>query len=158
MPASVSIRPASAADVAGLVELVRQYWAFEKIEGFDADATAALLIRFFGQPHLGCAWIAEDGTKAVGYLLACYVFSLEHGGLTAEIDEFFLLPEQRGGGLGRRLLEVAEQAFTAAGCTNVALQLGRTNDAGRAFYSRCGYRERDGYELMDKMLGRSGRS
>lgn len=156
MSAVAVIRPATAADAGSLSALVGEYWAFEGIAGFDRIRTAKVLGEFFAGPGLGQAWIAERDGEAVGYLLACFVFSIEHGGLTAEIDEFFLKPGHRGSGLGRRLLEVAEAAFQAAGCTNVALQLGRGNDAGRAFYLRCGYSPRSGYELLDKNLA-SGR-
>ena len=155
MPARVSIRPALAADVPSLLALVREYWAFEGIDGFDETRAEHAPRRLFDNPALGCAWIARDASTPVGYLLACYVFSLEQGGLTAEIDEFFVKPGHRGTGLGRRLLRTAEQAFAAAGCARVALQLGRGNDAARAFYGRCGYRARDGYELMDKGLSPS---
>jgi hypothetical protein len=89
---------------------------------------------------------------AVGYLLAVYVFSLEHLGLTAEIDELFVLPSQRGRGVGAELLRCAEAEFLRAGCTNVSLQLSRGNDAARAFYHRHGYSERSAYELLDRML------
>ena len=102
--------------------------------------------------RLGAGWIAEVNGKPAGYLLAVYVFSLEHRGLTAEIDEFFVLPGHRGSGLGARMLATAEKTFTEAGCTNVALQLGRGNDAARAFYRERGYAERSGYELLEKML------
>jgi ribosomal protein S18 acetylase RimI-like enzyme len=146
------IRRATSDDARALTALVREYWAFEGIDGFDAAMCARVLGDFFSTLALGQAWIAEQGGAAVGYLLACFVFSLEHGGLTAEIDELYLVPALRGAGCGRRLLELAEASFEAAGCTNVSLQLGRGNDAGRAFYERCGYRPRAGYELLDKML------
>lgn len=45
-------------------------------------------------------------------------------GLTAEIDEFFVLPSCRG----------------------------RGNDAAREFYRRHGYSDRAGFALLDKML------
>jgi len=148
------MRPATVADVPALAGLVGEYWAFEGIDGFDQARVEKVLGEFLAGPALGRAWIAEDRGEAVGYLLACFVFSVEHGGLTAEIDEFYLKPAHRGSGLGRSLLEVAEAALRAAGCTNVALQVGRGNDAGQAFYRSCGYSTRSGYELLDKNLGR----
>jgi len=151
MSVTPRIEPATAGDIATLVQLVRGYWNFEGIDGFDAARCAAVLDVFFSRPELGCGWIVWVGPTALGYLLACYVFSLEHGGLTAEIDELFLLPDYRSAGLGRRLLETAEAGFRRAGCTNVALQLGRENADGRRFYARCGYSARD-YDLMDKTL------
>ena len=151
---AVRIRPATPEDVSVLLGLVAQYWAFERIEGFDPGRVSPQLRRLCGDAALGRAWIATLNGVAAGYLLAVYVFSLEHLGMTAEIDELFVEPAHRGHRLGERLLEAAEAEFVRAGCTNVSLQLGRGNDAARRFYRRHGYRERDGFELLDKMLER----
>ena len=88
----------------------------------------------------------------MGYVLAVYVFSLEHLGLTAEIDELFVLPARRGQGVGAQQLRAAEAEFVRRGCTNAALQLSRTNQPAREFYLRQAYRARSGYELLDKSL------
>lgn len=147
-----SIRPISATDIPALLELVEQYWLFEDIAGFEPRAVSAELQRLCDDSRLGAGWLAHDGHRPVGYLLAVYVFSLEHLGLTAEIDEFFVLPSGRGKGTGSALLQAAEAQFRRAGCTNVSLQLGRGNDAAREFYRRQGYADRAGFELLDKNL------
>jgi GNAT superfamily N-acetyltransferase len=149
----LQIRQATIDDVPILLPLVEGYWAFEGISGFDSPRVSEQLSRLFSEPPLGCGWIAFVDGQPVGYLLAVYVFSLEHLGLTAEIDEFMVLEQQRGSGVGFALLRIAESAFTQAGCTNVSLQLSRGNDSARAFYHRYGYSERSGYELLDKSLG-----
>lgn len=146
------VRPAAAGDIPDLLALVEQYWAFEDIAGFDPARVSTALRRMFENPRLGAGWIVHVNGKPVGYLLAVYVFSLEHLGLTAEIDEFFLLPSCRGKGAGSLLLQVAEAEFTRTKCTNVSLQLGRGNAEARAFYRERGYSERPGYELLDKMF------
>ena len=148
------IRPATVDDTPLLVPLVKSYWSFEEIPGFDQDRVAAQLARLLSESQLGCGWIAldENGHTAVGYLLAVYVFSLEYLGLTAEIDEFFVLPDHRGQGLGVEMLEAAEKEFVRAGCTKVSLQLSRDNEPARAFYRRHGYAQRSGFELLDKTL------
>ena len=149
---TVSIRRLTPAEVTTVLPLVEQYWIFEDIRGFSAAAVGRELERVCADPRLGAGWIAEQEGRAVGYLLAVFVHSLEHLGLTAEIDELFLLPAARGHGAGVALLNAAEAEFRRIGCTNVSLQLGRGNDAAREFYRRCGYSERSGYELLDKML------
>jgi len=146
------VRPFAAPDIPALLHLVEEYWRFEEIAGFDPVPVAEQLHRLCADPRLGAGWIAHVGNQPAGYLLAVYVFSLEHLGLTAEIDEFFVLPSRRGIGAGSALLQAAEAEFVRARCTNVALQLGRGNDAARAFYLERGYRGRPGYELLDKML------
>ncbi len=146
------IRAATPQDVPVLLPLVEQYWIYEDIAHFDAKRVAKELHRALDETALAAAWIAFARGQAVGYLLAVYVFSLEHLGLTAEIDEFFVLPSARGRKIGDGMLKLAEAEFVRRGCMNVALQLGRGNDRARVFYRAHGYAERSGYELLDKML------
>ena len=98
-------------DVPQLLPLVAQYWSFEGISGFHNTRVAKQLGRLLSAPSLGTGWIAEADGVVVGYLLAVYVFSLEHLGLTAEIDELFVLPVRRGQGVGAQLLRAAEAEF-----------------------------------------------
>ena len=149
---NATIKRAAAGDIPVLLALVEQYWAFEDIAGFDPARVGTELERLFADPRLGAGWIADVKGKPAGYLLAVYVFSLEHLGLTAEIDEFFVLPSCRGHGAGSKLLQAAEAEFARMMCTNVSLQLGRGNDAAREFYRRHGYSDRAGFDLLDKML------
>jgi len=149
---NAEIRPATVADVPALVPLVEQYWAFEDITHFDLPQVSRVLSRALSDPARMSGWVARMDGDAVAYLLAAYVFSLEHLGLTAEIDEFFVLPGARGRGLGNRLLQLAEAEFRARGCTNVFLQIGRGNDGARVFYRANGFAERADFELLDKML------
>jgi GNAT superfamily N-acetyltransferase len=146
------IAQATVSEVPALIPLVADYWTFESIAGFDPARIATQLTRVLSEPGLGAGWVAFEEGVAVGYLLAVYVFSLEHSGLTAEIDELFVLPSQRGKGVGAALLAIAESEFVRRGCTNVSFQMSSTNDSGRAFYRRHGYVERSGYELLDKSL------
>lgn len=148
------IREAEVNDTASLLPLVADYWRFESIPGFDPASVAPQLERLLSSPNLGAGWIALADNMAVGYLLAVYVFSLEHMGITAEIDEFYVIPAERASGVGSELLRTAESEFIRIGCTNVSLQLSRGNDSARHFYRRFGYTQRLGFELLDKMLAR----
>jgi len=149
---NADIRVVTEKDIPALLPLVEQYWLFEDIAGFDPARVGRELGHAVTDPKLASCWIAFTCGQAVGYLLAVYVFSLEHLGLTAEIDEFFVLPSARGKGIGDELLRLAEVEFIRRGCTNVALQLGKGNDRARAFYRAHGYDERAGFELLDKRL------
>jgi GNAT superfamily N-acetyltransferase len=132
--------------------MIEQYWRFENIEGFDVGRMRGIVTRLLEDASLGRVWIATVYGEPAGYLLAVYVFSLEHQGLTAEIDEFFVLPPHRGLGLGQQMLATAEAQFRIEGCTNVSLQLGRRNEAARKFYRRHGFQDRAGYEFVSKPL------
>lgn len=148
----VRVEAATSADVPRLLPMVAEYWRYEAIEGFDAAKLSRLLTRVCDDPRLGRVWIATvDGADA-GYLLAVFVFSLEFQGLSAEIDEFCVMPTYRGTGIGAQLLAEAEKVFREEGCTNVSLQIGRANEQARKFYRGRGFEDRAGYELVSKML------
>ena len=153
MTLSINIRPAIRTDSATLLPMIQQYWRFEAIEGFDAARVSSLLEQVLGDDAtLGRAWLVDVEGEPAGYLLAVFVFSLEFQGITAEIDELFVVDRYRRLGLGGRLLDAAEAHFRDSGCTHVALQIGRDNEAARAFYQRRGFAGRNGYELVSKPL------
>jgi GNAT superfamily N-acetyltransferase len=146
------IRAVSPSDVSALVDLVEQYWSFEAIPGFHACRVAALLhAALFTDGHARC-WLAEQTGEIGGYLLTVLVFSLEHGGMMAEIDEFFVGPAFRGRGIGAALLLEAENVLRESGVRRLQLQLGSANARARDFYAARGYARRAGFELWDKAL------
>lgn len=147
-----TIRRAQRADVAALASLVEAYWTFEHICGFEGARIERLLHELIADRRRGGCWLAEADRATAGYLIAFHMFSLEYGGVIAEIDEFFVVPAFRGAGTGAALLAEFETASATAGIVRVQLQLGVTNDRARGFYERHAYRRRSGYELLDKPL------
>jgi GNAT superfamily N-acetyltransferase len=135
----VQIRPASTADVAGIALLVRHYWELECIVGFDQSRVTHVLRELLSKPDRGAGWVADSDGRIGGYLLAVFVFSLEHGGMMAEIDELFVAPTQRSTGVGSLLLEAAQRDLAASGTVRLQLQLNVENKRGRQFYLRNGF-------------------
>ena len=150
--AAIEIRVAERADVENVAAMVERYWAFEQISGFDSWVIAQQLDRVIGDRRLGIVMLASDAENLIGYLLAVYVFSLEHHGLTAEIDEFYVEPACRSRGVGSSLLKAAERAAVDVGCTNLSLQLADGNHRAREIYLRHGFTPRRGYALLEKQL------
>jgi len=148
---ATAARLARHADLVALTSLVQRYWEFERIPGFEPSRITALLRQLLDHPERGRCWLSEETDQPVAYLLAVYVFSLEHGGMMAEIDEFFVLPEQRSRGIGTLLLGEAQRDMAAAGLVRLQLQLATDNSRGRLFYERQGFQSR-GYDLLDKPL------
>lgn len=146
------IRLADASDLPDLSSLIERYWEFERIKGFDPARINTLLTDLLGAPDRGQIWIAQEGDRSVGYLLAVYLFSLEHGGLMAEIDEFFVTPEKRSLKIGAALLDAATAAMRKSGIAHVQLQLKRDNAHGQRFYEKQGFQALSQYGLLHKSL------
>ncbi|MEP6885652.1 MAG: GNAT family N-acetyltransferase [Gammaproteobacteria bacterium] len=150
--ATLLVRLASPADAAAIATLVQRYWDFESIGGFDSVRIETLLGQLISEPQRGVCWIGESDGRVCGYLLAVFMFSLEHGGLMAEIDEVFVSEEFRAAGLGSLLVTRAERDLAERGMVCLQLQLGAHNESARRFYEKHGFRRRAGYELLDKSL------
>jgi GNAT superfamily N-acetyltransferase len=148
----MQIRRATAADAPGIAPHMERYWEFEGIAGFDQRRASASLMGFLSNPQQGAGWIADDAGRIQGYLLAVLMFSFEHGGMMAEIDEFYVDASRRSTGTGSFLLEAAERDLRAAGVVRLQLQLNLDNKRGRGFYRRKGFEARAGYELYEKPL------
>src|SRR5260221_13424023 len=140
----MGIRLATVGDVAGVTALVERYWEFESIGGFDRPRIETLLGNLLSEPECGACWVAETDGRLCGYLLAVFMFSLEHGGLMAEIDELFVSPEMRSAGVGTLLVAAAERDLAGRGLVRLQLQLGGDNHGARRFYERRGVRRRSG--------------
>ena len=152
----MSIRLATVGDIAAVAGLVERYWEFESIGGFDRPRIEALLRSLLSAPERGACWVAEAEGGVRGYLLAVFMFSLEHGGLMAEIDEVFVSPEMRSAGIGAAMVATAERDLAGRGLVRLQLQLGVDNHGARRFYERLRFSRRAGYELLDKPLQQHG--
>src|ERR1700716_2796335 len=67
------IRPAAREDVAGIASLVKHYWEFESITGFDGPRIETLLRDLLSKPERGACWVAEADGRLCGYLLAVFM-------------------------------------------------------------------------------------
>jgi GNAT superfamily N-acetyltransferase len=146
------IRVASVKDVSALAILVQQYWSFEGIPGFDTHHVEELLRGALGTDGRARCWLAEQAGEPAGYLLAVLVFSLEHGGMMAEIDELFVAPAYRSHGVGAALLSHAERVLQESGVRRLQLQIASGNARARDFYVARGYGRRSSFDLWDKAL------
>jgi len=149
----MDIRRARADDIPQLLALIRRYWEFEGIAGFAALRIELVLKELLAHPgERGFVLVAGSQRTLQGYLIAVLLMSVEHQGLMGEIDELFVLPEERSCGIGARLLAAAEAELMQRGCVRLQLQLATSNTRACAFYQRRGYAARAGYRLLDKTL------
>jgi GNAT superfamily N-acetyltransferase len=109
-----SFRLAAESDTAALLKFMEAYYAFDG-HGFDEQKAGAALTTLLRDANLGRVWLILDGEAPVGYVVICFSYSLEWLGRDAFVDEFYLLPEYRGRGWGRRALhlEVVRENVTA---------------------------------------------
>ncbi len=83
--------------------------------------------------------IAERAGKPVGMVLFFPWLSTWRGRLNLYIQDLYVEPAERGGGLGRRLLAAAAREGKARGCKGLLLAVEVSNAAAARFYARLGF-------------------
>jgi len=143
----IEIREASSSDTEQMLPLIEAYWRHDDIAGYEGARLRRQLEEFLCAPAFGRGWLATHSGVAVGYLLCTFVYSFEHGGLMAEIDEFFVGAPYRRQGIGQALLASARSSLAALGCVCLQMQVADGNALARDFYTRQGFEEKAGYRL-----------
>lgn len=147
------IRMASASDIPALLDVQQQYWAFEQIDHFHYDRNRIQLQIFLTNPAYGFIFVAVDSDEQLhAYIIACWQFSFEYGGLVASIDECYVAPAARGQGVGAQLLQATEQHCRALGCVSIDLEVDVHNHPAHRFYRRHHFLPRDKYATFVKLL------
>src|SRR5207245_10380085 len=102
---TVSIRPATSDDVPVIAELIRGLARFEKLEHEVVMTEDLLAAGLFGERPYAEVVLAVDEHRPVGFALFFHNFSTFLGRPGIYLEDLFVVPEERGSGVGRGLLE-----------------------------------------------------
>jgi len=87
----------------------------------------------------GTMLVALEDQQPVGLAALSYLWTLEHGGLAAWLDELYVIPRCRGRGLGTALLDAARGVAKGAGCAAIDLEIDASHRRAEALYQRAGF-------------------
>lgn len=150
-PMQTQIYLAQSEDIETLLVLLKAYYAFDRLH-FDERIARLALNQMIGDKNLGRLWIISDNGQEVGYIAITFGFSLEFGGQDAFIDEFFILEDFRGKGIGTTVLESVESALKELKISALHLEVDRDNLAAQKYYRTQGFESRERFINMSKAL------
>jgi ribosomal protein S18 acetylase RimI-like enzyme len=134
-----------------LVALVASFHAESGIESTEESRLAGVAPLLDGIPH-GCAYLIGPPRAPIGYIVICFGWSVEFGGLDAVIDELYIRPGVRGRGMASEALIALPRALAEAGLRAIHLEVDKTNAPAMKLYRRAGFEARDTYMFMSKRL------
>jgi GNAT superfamily N-acetyltransferase len=136
----MEIRPARPSDRDDVLALLGAQLAEHAIE-LSATRLAAAVDGILAEPARGALFVAHADGAAVGVAYLSFTWTLEHGGAVGWLEELYVVPARRGGGIGTALLDAVCTRARTAGCGAVDLEV----DAGHAraadLYRRHGFGE-----------------
>jgi len=138
---NILLRPATVSDQPVLVDLARRIWT-ATYRGLITDSQIDYMIDWmYSETTLareldsGVRWdiLYAEGNPA-GYLSYETVEPL-----TVRLHKIYLLPDQQGKSLGRRMIERVETFAKDSGASRIVLTVNKGNERAQAFYRRCGF-------------------
>lgn len=128
--------------------------AFHEEEGIaqtDEGRRDALAPLLDGSPY-GAAYLLGPPRAPIGYIVVCFGWSVEFGGLDAIIDELYIRPGVRGRGMASEALIALPRALAEGGLRAIHLEVDPQNTAAIKLYKRAGFSPRDNYMFMSRKL------
>jgi RimJ/RimL family protein N-acetyltransferase len=134
----MDIRAASEMDLPALLEMIRDFFAWERIP-FDAAQVEPALRMLISSSELGHAWLLQIDQETVGYAVVTFGFDLEFNGRDAFLTDFYLKPSWRDRGMGQCALALVVAKAKDAGVHALHLLVDPKNQRALRVYERCGF-------------------
>jgi len=154
----VLLRDAAPGDVPTVLRLVRALAAYEKLEYRCTAQEADMHRMLFGPRPYGHAMLAEHAGRAVGvavYYTTLSTFTCRPG---YWLEDIFVEPDQRGGGIGQAIFSELARRLLAEGGDRISWGVLKWNAPSIAFYRGLGAEgdsdEWDGMTLSGAALHR----
>jgi len=134
------IRPASRRDLADVIGLVRKLAEFEKLPPPKPAALRQYARHGFGRRPYFRILVAELDGRLAAYAFFFFAYSTFLGRPTLYLEDLFVLPEARRGGVGLRLMRELAKIARREGCARMDWTVLDWNVGARRFYRRLGAR------------------
>ena len=136
---SLNIACATDADMADVASLLAVQLD-EHGMGMPRDAVARALHGIVTRSERGRVLVARKDGIAVGLAVMPFSWTVEHGGMSAWLDELYVIPELREHNVGTKLLLVAMEVARAEGCIAMDLEVHADHARVESLYARHGFR------------------
>ena len=144
----LALRPATRADVPTILGLIRGIAEYERLS-HEVEATEPLLREHgFGPRRVFEAVLAERDGRAVGFALYFFTFSTFTGRPTLYLEDLFVVPAERRGGIGSRLLARLAQIAVERDCGRMEWSVLDWNTPARDLYFKLGARSMDEWTVF----------
>jgi GNAT superfamily N-acetyltransferase len=135
---ATTIRSAEKADVPLILEFIRALAAYEREPGAVSATEDDLLRHGFGPNPFYYCLIAERNGRAAGFALYFFNYSTWKGRPGLYLEDLFVLPELRGLGIGKALLERVAAVAVEKECPRLQWEVLDWNTPAIDFYRAMG--------------------
>jgi len=138
MSDTITIRPASRADVPLVLQFIRDLARYERLEHEVSASEAELGEALFGDRPYAEVVFACSGGQPVGFALFFHNFSTFKGRPGIYLEDLFVRPDARGRGIGKLLLAYLARTAVARRCARLEWAVLDWNEPSIGFYRSLG--------------------
>lgn len=150
MSAPFEVRSARRSDAATWAQLRSELWPDEAAIDADADLDAAML-----DEDAAIVFVADVGGEMIAFAEATLRHDYVNGTASSPVgflEGWYVVPEWRGRGVGRALLQAVEAWARELGCVEIASDSLLDNTASHAAHASCGFEETERVVYFRKSL------
>ena len=145
---TLTIRPATAADLPLIAQLIRDLADYERLASEVRFDLAVLGDKLFGARPYAEVLIGELDGEPQGFALFFHNFSTFEGKPGIYLEDLFVRPAARGSGLGKALLAKLAALTLARDCARLEWSVLDWNEPAIGFYKKLGARAMDEWTIM----------
>jgi GNAT superfamily N-acetyltransferase len=135
---NLSIRPAHAADVPAIFQMIHELAVFEHLEHLMTASETMLYDGLFGA-HPACeALVGTEDGMPLAFALYFHTFSTFVGRKGLYLEDLYVKPDARGKGYGRQMLAALARLALERGCGRFEWSVLDWNENAIAFYRNVG--------------------
>jgi GNAT superfamily N-acetyltransferase len=134
----IQIRAATAQDVPVILEFIRDLAIYEDHLHYFEATQERLEKSLFGSDPKARVLLAYEGERPLGFAVYYYTFSTFPGLPGLYLEDLFVKPDVRGGGVGRTLLARLANIALEEGCWRIEWAVLHWNETALRFYKNLG--------------------
>lgn len=116
-----------------ITQMMQDFYAIDNYP-IDIDVSKKLFEEFISNENLGNVWIIYNDSEVVGYVILTFVFSFEHQGRIAFIDELFIKESARGKGIGSYTIQFIKEQIPKLSLKLLYLEVENHNENAQKLY------------------------
>lgn len=125
-------------DLGAVLPLMRSYCDFYRVDPSD-DALRGLAKTLLGEPREGVQVLARDDDETpVGFATVYWTWQTLSAARVGVMNDLFVAPGVRGGGVGRALIEACRAHCRARGIETLIWQTAKDNHTAQRLYDGIG--------------------
>jgi ribosomal protein S18 acetylase RimI-like enzyme len=138
----MKVEPVGEADLVELLPLMRAYCDFYEVEPGDADLEALAHALIADPQHEGVQLIARsEAGEPLGFATVYWSWQTLSAARAGVMNDLFVVPEARGQGVGRALIEECRRRCRERGAAQLVWETAPDNEAAQRLYRTLGARE-----------------